>query len=450
MIRKRAKSFTDWFSSTKRLFVLLVFSSMLLTYVVYHSNSRNSRLTKLVHLNIFKNSDAKTRGQDAAKTSGRNGQPAGPVKEHVRNGKSNPVMLSSYYKTTKTPKLHFDGESKLFMKEYTGEIRHGIQETHGDQVIDIEGDSDLSVDREMNISLPTTREGMKRLLNSGSQIQDVGDNVFSDILEDGRYRRRLPNAIIIGVKKGGTRALLEILKIHPSIRACGNEVHFFDRDENYKKGLEWYRQQMPSSLPGQITIEKSPSYFVVPEVPERVYRMSKTVKLIVIVREPTRRAISDYAQSLQRKPDNPPFEETAIKDPATGEINVEWSKIVIGQYAKHLKRWLKYFPLEQFLFVSGEELIDRPAPEVHLVEKFLNLKSFISESNFYFNETKGFPCFIGKIGNSGNVGKTHCMGDTKGRKHPPVSKFVLQRLRDYFRPQNEEFYSLANRSFHWP
>jgi len=51
--------------------------------------------------------------------------------------------------------------------------------------------------------------------------------------------RKLPDAIIIGVKKGGTRALLEFLKVHPDIRAPGPEIHFFDRQ--YRKGLDWYR-----------------------------------------------------------------------------------------------------------------------------------------------------------------------------------------------------------------
>lgn len=51
--------------------------------------------------------------------------------------------------------------------------------------------------------------------------------------------RKLPDAIIIGVKKGGTRALLEFLKVHPDIRAPGPEIHFFDRQHH--KGLDWYR-----------------------------------------------------------------------------------------------------------------------------------------------------------------------------------------------------------------
>ncbi|GIX76255.1 heparan sulfate glucosamine 3-O-sulfotransferase 5 [Caerostris extrusa] len=52
-------------------------------------------------------------------------------------------------------------------------------------------------------------------------------------------KRRLPGAIIIGVKKGGTRALLEMLRLHPDVVAPGPEIHFFDR--HYEKGLQWYR-----------------------------------------------------------------------------------------------------------------------------------------------------------------------------------------------------------------
>lgn len=56
-------------------------------------------------------------------------------------------------------------------------------------------------------------------------------------------RRRLPDVIVIGAKKSGTRALLEFLKIHPDVRAAGPETHFFDRF--YDRGLDWYRCDHP-------------------------------------------------------------------------------------------------------------------------------------------------------------------------------------------------------------
>lgn len=90
-------------------------------------------------------------------------------------------------------------------------------------------------------------------LESSRQYDNICVNVFVQ-------------AIIIGVRKGGTRALLEMLFLHRSVQKANGEVHFFDRDDNYERGLDWYRKRMPYSFPNQITIEKSPSYFVTPEV----------------------------------------------------------------------------------------------------------------------------------------------------------------------------------------
>lgn len=99
-----------------------------------------------------------------------------------------------------------------------------------------------------------------------NMIIDGKNVVYTNRVHFPRTNRRLPQAIIIGVRKCGTRALLEMLFLHPRVQKAAGEVHFFDRDENYYKGLDWYRKKMPHSFRGQITIEKSPSYFVTPEV----------------------------------------------------------------------------------------------------------------------------------------------------------------------------------------
>jgi hypothetical protein len=57
--------------------------------------------------------------------------------------------------------------------------------------------------------------------------------------DTGQLAHRLPSAIIIGVKKSGTRALLEFLRLNPAVKAPGPEVHFFDR--HYDRGFDWYR-----------------------------------------------------------------------------------------------------------------------------------------------------------------------------------------------------------------
>ncbi|XP_022047047.2 heparan sulfate glucosamine 3-O-sulfotransferase 3A1 [Acanthochromis polyacanthus] len=259
----------------------------------------------------------------------------------------------------------------------------------------------------------------------------------------GEGSKKLPQALIIGVKKGGTRALLEFLRVHPDIRAVGAEPHFFDR--NYDNGLEWYRELMPKTLEGQITMEKTPSYFVTREAPARISAMSRDTKLIVVVRDPVTRAISDYTQTLSKKPDIPSFESLTFKNRTTGLIDTSWSAIQIGIYAKHLDNWLQYFPMDQILFVSGERLISDPAGELGRVQDFLGLKRIITDKHFYFNQTKGFPCLKKAEGSS----KPHCLGKTKGRTHPNIDPEVVQRLRDFYRPFNMKFYQMTGRFFGW-
>ncbi|CAM4619145.1 unnamed protein product [Caretta caretta] len=273
----------------------------------------------------------------------------------------------------------------------------------------------------------TTDEELSR---AGSTTPDYGE-------------KRLPQALIVGVKKGGTRALLEAIRAHPDVRAVGVEPHFFDR--NYEKGLEWYRNVMPKTLDGQITMEKTPSYFVTNEAPKRIHSMAKDTKLIVVVRNPVTRAISDYTQTLSKKPEIPTFEVLAFKNRTLGLIDASWSAIRIGIYALHLENWLQYFPLSQILFVSGERLIIDPAGEMAKVQDFLGLKRIVTEKHFYFNKTKGFPCLKKPEDSSA----PRCLGKSKGRTHPKIDPDVIHRLRKFYKPFNVMFYQMTGQDFQW-
>ncbi|XP_026862915.2 heparan sulfate glucosamine 3-O-sulfotransferase 2 [Electrophorus electricus] len=255
--------------------------------------------------------------------------------------------------------------------------------------------------------------------------------------------KKLPNALIVGVKKGGTRAVLEFIRIHPDVRAVGTEPHFFDR--NYDKGLDWYRGLMPRTLDSQITMEKTPSYFVTQEAPHRIASMSRETKLIVVVRNPVTRAISDYTQTLSKKPDIPSFEELAFKNRSQGMVDTSWNAIRIGMYIVHLENWLQYFRLSQIHFVSGERLITDPAGELGRVQDFLGLKRIITDKHFYFNRTKGFPCL--KKPESSSLPR--CLGKSKGRTHVQIDQDVIEQLRDFYRPFNVKFYEMVGHDFRW-
>ncbi|TNM96896.1 hypothetical protein fugu_015052 [Takifugu bimaculatus] len=239
--------------------------------------------------------------------------------------------------------------------------------------------------------------------------------------------KKLPNALIVGVKKGGTRAVLEFIRIHPDVRALGTEPHFFDR--NYDRGLDWYRGLMPRTLDSQITLEKTPSYFVTREAPRRIASMSQETKLIVVVRNPVTRAISDYTQTLSKKPDIPTFEDLAFKNRSLGLVDSV----------------LERHPDRNMHFVSGERLITDPAGEMGRVQDFLGLKRIISEKHFYFNRTKGFPCLKKPESSS----QPRCLGKSKGRTHVQIEREVIEQLREFYRPFNIKFYETVGQDFKW-
>ncbi|KAL7839893.1 hypothetical protein SRHO_G00265510 [Serrasalmus rhombeus] len=255
--------------------------------------------------------------------------------------------------------------------------------------------------------------------------------------------RRMPGAIIIGVRKGGTRALLEMLNLHPDVEVAKAEVHYFNLDENFRKGLDWYRAQMPLTLPGQVTVEKTPGYFTAPLAPARMWSANPAVKLLLIVRDPAERLVSDYTQVLhnrlqQNKPYQP-LEELLLRQ---GRINPSYKALQRSLYHQHMARWLELFPREQIHIVDGEALIQDPFPELQKAERFLELVPQITPDNFYFNTTKGFYCLLSE-------GHDKCLDDSKGRPHAPLSNKAFQKLCRYLWVPNQIFFRMVGQTFKW-
>lgn len=264
----------------------------------------------------------------------------------------------------------------------------------------------------------------------------------------GRNSRRFPSALIIGARKGGTRALINMLNCHPDVVAAAVEVHYFDRDENFERGVQWYIDQMPLSSRSQVTIEKSPSYFVSPQAPARIRNMSPRMKVILIVRNPLDRAVSDFTQLLRKTSGQrllKSFEEQLFLP--SGKINSKFSPLTVSLYDVHFQNWLDYFDLEQIHIVDGDALIKNPVSELEKVGDFLEVDSFFREDMFYFNATKGFYCWR-KRDDRGHASPV-CLGSAKGHAPPPLSNRTVQRLSEFFEPHNERFFAQIRRRFNW-
>lgn len=277
---------------------------------------------------------------------------------------------------------------------------------------------------------------------------------------------RLPEALIIGVKKSGTYALLKYLSINPQIGAalrtngCDlNEIHFFDSDENYARGIDWYRSKMPRVCNKRVlVIEKTPGYFRSERAPERVFKFSPSIRLVLIVREPVKRVQSDLTHCDIRQKSRNLTRTCARMNEKLEEIfshsNEEEQMrrleriehIGNSLYYDHLSKWTAHFNLSNIYVVNGDDFIVKPWIELNKLEKFLNVDSYIREEHFYFDEKKRFYC----VRSDQTINNQGCLSENKGRKNQVfLSQMVRDGLRRYFRRKNEQFFQLIGKSFNW-
>jgi hypothetical protein len=184
-----------------------------------------------------------------------------------------------------------------------------------------------------------------------------------------------PDFLIAGFSKCGTTGLLHNLARHPSVatnprRAGTSEIHFFNRDANWQRGLDWYFAQFPDA---QVAGEKTPSYVYDPKAMQRIAQSLPGVKLILCLRNPVDRLYSWYHHKVLRDKRASAarwplgrfreFHELEAYDPAlTGCYDVLIEKNV-----------LPLFPRERIRYVIQERLDQRGPEELNGVLDFLGL-----------------------------------------------------------------------------
>lgn len=211
---------------------------------------------------------------------------------------------------------------------------------------------------------------------------------------------------------------------------------------------------MPYLYENQITFEKSVTYFRSEDAPQRVYNYNPDIKLILIIRNPVSRAITEYTYELLRKKANfresekyvsVNFEKTFF-DKTSNIITNQSDKIIAtGIYIDSYKRWLKYFSNKQILVLNGEYFINNPYNEVKMVENFLNLTSFIQKDHFVYAKKHGFYCIKKDL----NGTEITCAGLNKTTEQPYIAPNLVKKLENYYKPFNEELFKLINIKPFW-
>ncbi len=191
---------------------------------------------------------------------------------------------------------------------------------------------------------------------------------------------------------------------------------------------------MPKAKPADIILEKTPSYFVTSKVPHRIQNMNKKIKLIVILRDPVARAISNWAHNVEAGN----IEKGLHLDEVL--MNHKSHYIRKGIYYIHLKNWYKCFPQKQFLLLDGHKFIKNPVSILNQVEDFLGVRQRITKHHIVFVKSKGFFC-------KRISGEIHCEDKTKGLIHPKVAKPIQQQLYTFYRPYNQKLVELTGQNY---
>ncbi|MEW4267096.1 sulfotransferase domain-containing protein [Priestia aryabhattai] len=251
-----------------------------------------------------------------------------------------------------------------------------------------------------------------------------------------------PDFLIIGTQKGGSTSLYNYLIKHPDILPPSKkELHFFNKTEHYRKGIDWYKKQFPLSKSlNKMTGEATPNYLFDTLTPKRVAdHLPQTTKFIVLLRNPVDRAYSNYQMKVKKGHDHRSFEEAIIQDES--RLKSEFQQVIRkyqnkkpnhliypyitrGIYVEQLKTWMDLFPKHQFLIVKSEELFNEPQKVVNQVARFLGL----SENKLSMKMFKTF---------------------NKGKYSKKMDQKTRNILLDYYRPYNRCLEEYLDMTFNW-
>jgi hypothetical protein len=128
-------------------------------------------------------------------------------------------------------------------------------------------------------------------------------------------RPRLPNFLIVGAAKSGTTSLASHLSKHPQVYVPpAKELYFFERDELWEKGPDWYAEQFADAGDALAVGEATPSYMFYPWSVERIALVLPGVRAIVCLRDPVDRAYSHYLHWSDRMWFEPRSFAQAVED----------------------------------------------------------------------------------------------------------------------------------------
>merc|ERR1719270_2403509 len=253
--------------------------------------------------------------------------------------------------------------------------------------------------------------------------------------EDFSICKRLPHAVIIGVNKCGTITLETFLSYHPNIISAGEQKFFEGRNQVQTKEL--YVEHMPPISSEMKLIAKSVGAIWykddVIKVLQRHRELMPNLKMLLIVKDPIKRVVSDIVHHYSIKTYKNYGQPYNVNDIIL-DFELRDKVFHLSNYSR-IWSWLTtVFEEDQILVLDGDEFREKPVLILQKIEHFLETPAFFSKKHFDYTARDGFPCF--KLNKRS---ASQCMGGNKGRAHPELNEESLDYLREYFKPILEDF-----------
>jgi Sulfotransferase domain len=271
--------------------------------------------------------------------------------------------------------------------------------------------------------------------------------------------QRLPDFVIIGAQKAGTTWLgSRLLEQRAVFLPRPLETHFFDNEENYAKGVDWYASHFAGAPAATIVGEKTPDYFWTtrPEgrgprdIPARMHRILPQAKLIVVLRDPVKRAISALNHHIRARRLSPFVDSEAVLTESLDPARDRFGLIGRGHYLTHLTSFLNLYPREGVRVVYFEDdIIKAPQQTIKDVMSFLGRSASSVPQSRSRPENSRIHSRLGLVLNyyAPKLSPLVSALDRILPSAPAISPGASceARLREHFEPHNEALFKFLGR-----
>lgn len=272
-------------------------------------------------------------------------------------------------------------------------------------------------------------------------------NTLKNILFPVRFKLRTaiggnrmrPSFIIVGAQKAGTTSLYKYLTQHPEIKSTLlKEVHYFDL--NFDKPLSWYQSFFPLNRDSQkITGEASPYYMFHPLAIKRIAEYNPDIKIIVLLRDPSSRAVSHYYHEVRKGRESLGMREAFEMENV--RLEGELDKFKQDPYYKG-NNYQRYSYKSRGLYGDQIQEIKQNFSADKI--KIIDSKNFFKDTENTLREVFSFlgvdSNFNVKTGKRFNVGNNII---------DPDEEKILTELKAFYKEPNALLYKILDKNLDW-